>query len=398
MRRNILLLAAALSAGFGPAVRADVTVPAGASVQAAVDDAPAGSVVRLAAGTYLGRVNINKPLTLEGAGWDKTTIGLDPASLPAGKSAVVSVRACRGVVLRGVKVQDADPTRLHADGAPALIAVTDAQCRIDACAAVGGSHDGVTADGTADVSIEHGLVAACWNTGITAASPARLHVADCEVRNNYQRGLAIGSEGAVVETSRIGGSAWHGIRYDDCSPVVRNCWIGGNARSGIYASGVTHGLIQNDTFQKNEMDGVSCWFYAADFLEGNAFVDNVRDAVDVIGDATPTLRRNSFAGSPVAIVTGKLAGSRRGGPELNNPVPTIEANAFGPGGTDWKHLNSDRPLPPGNTKSDKPPAPTAVPPSKFPVQPEETAMIPTTDTRDYQAWQRPDWIANPRRR
>src|SRR4051812_35354759 len=53
------------------------------SIQSAIDAAPDGATVRVAAGTYAERITIRKPLTLEGAGWEQTTIRIPNAKAAA---------------------------------------------------------------------------------------------------------------------------------------------------------------------------------------------------------------------------------------------------------------------------------------------------------------------------
>src|SRR5205823_5486936 len=141
------------------------------------------------------------------------------------------------------------------------------------------------------------------------ARPAKLHLLDSDVRNCYHRCITISGEGTLIERSRISGSAWHGIRYDNCSPTIRANLIFGNARSGIYASGTTTAQVTGNVFWRNEMDGMSCWFNNADHIEGNTFVGNLREGIAVLGDAKPTLARNIVAGSPVGVSCGPIAGA-----------------------------------------------------------------------------------------
>jgi pectin methylesterase-like acyl-CoA thioesterase len=66
----ILILPLAASAG-------DVVVSQGESIQKAIDSAASGSVIKIAAGVFHERLSIDKPVTLQGAGWDKTIIEAD---------------------------------------------------------------------------------------------------------------------------------------------------------------------------------------------------------------------------------------------------------------------------------------------------------------------------------
>ena len=45
-----------------------------ASIQRAIDAAPPGAMIRVGPGTYDEHLRLDKPLTLEGAGWSQTTV------------------------------------------------------------------------------------------------------------------------------------------------------------------------------------------------------------------------------------------------------------------------------------------------------------------------------------
>src|SRR5205814_8851535 len=140
---------------------------------------------------------------------------------------------------------------------------------------IGPSNDGIIATHNSDLQMQHTLVAAVWGTGVQAqrsrngSTVAKVHLRDCDIRNCYYAGVTLGSDESTVENCRISGAAWHGIRYDDCSPTIQNNLIFANARCGIYASGSTHATIRNNFFWKNEMDAISCWFNNNDTIERN---------------------------------------------------------------------------------------------------------------------------------
>lgn len=73
----------AIAVVFGcpvPSARAaaeEIAVGVSESVQAAVDKAPEWATITLAPGAFPEGVTISKPLTLQGAGWEKTTLGPD---------------------------------------------------------------------------------------------------------------------------------------------------------------------------------------------------------------------------------------------------------------------------------------------------------------------------------
>ena len=89
MSRNLALR-------LGLAVFASLALPAlAASLQSLIDATPAGGTLRLAPGSYIGPVTINRPMTLDGGG--RALI------LGSGKGTVLSV-AANGVTLRGLRL------------------------------------------------------------------------------------------------------------------------------------------------------------------------------------------------------------------------------------------------------------------------------------------------------
>src|SRR4029453_5462992 len=116
---------------------------------------------------------------------------------------------------------------------------------VSECAVLGPTMNGVGVIDGSDVEISKTLIAALWNTGVVvsggerAGQPAKVHLVDCDIRNCYSRGVTIACDGSTIDKCRIAGSAWHGIRYDNCSPTILGNQIFGNARCGIYASGTT---------------------------------------------------------------------------------------------------------------------------------------------------------------
>jgi hypothetical protein len=170
-----------------------------------------------------------------------------------------------------VVVRDASPVaiegiRFHQAGVPpqgkllpgTVVRVTDSTVMLKDCAIVGSPGNGLLADAGADVSIEHCLIAAAWNTGIRCGSNSKVVVTDSDVRNCHYSGIVAARGGDLeVTRSRISGAAWHGIRYDKSSPEIIGNLIFSNARSGINASGPTKAQVRENVFFGNEMNGMS---------------------------------------------------------------------------------------------------------------------------------------------
>jgi beta-lactamase regulating signal transducer with metallopeptidase domain len=440
----VLIASLALAAVFGSRAVADdpklIPVAPGESIQAAIDKAPAEAVIRLGAGEWKERIVIAKPITIEGAGWEKTIIKPDqpPAGATPEAKAEFRKRYVRDmpeaevtklnlewaekfemptllvhdtakVTVRGIRIGGVPPASKDEAGGDTLIVFRKAQGALFECAAVGPFANGIQVTDQSDVEIRQSLVAAMWSEGIVVrgrgrndtGDPSRLRLIESEVRNVYHYGVAIGPgcDSTVVEHCRISGTAWHGIRYDNASPTITGNVIFQNARSGIYASGKTQAVVRENLFWKNEMDGVSCWFDNADKIESNTFVGNLREGLAVIGGAKPNVARNIFIGNPTAIVCSMTQGRTVAGD------PVLSGNLFWDNNVVLQVKEESKSAPEDSVNADpkfrdaakqdftpsvavgatKPLAPAG----PWPLLAEERAIIPADDTREFSYWSEP---------
>ena len=395
-----------------------VQVEAGESIQNAIDAAADGSIITIAQGTYRERLTVGKPITLRGAGWDKTIIKPEKAggftveekdeffrkleattdprermklateiAGPRLQPPTITVKSTDGVTIEKLKVSG---PATASDGnaiAPDTLVMLDGatQTKIRDCAVLGPYGNGITVTNGSSAEISGTLVAAMWGSGIQIAKATTVTLSDSDIRNCYHRGVTISSDKATVKNCRISGSAWHGIRYDHCSPSIIDNHIFANARSGIYASGNTAATVRGNIFTKNEMDGISCWFNNVDNIEANIFADNLREGLAVLGDSKPTLSKNIIARNPIGIMMGGIRG--RDDKLVGSPQPKLLDNTFWKNEQDIKLADKTQPLPQGNKSADpKLDEAKLTPTSAWEITPEEKAIIPHSETRDYSKW------------
>ncbi len=308
-----------------------------------------------------------------------------------------------------------------------VVEVRDGTVSFRDCAIVGSPGNGLILRDGAKAHLTHTLVAAAWNTGIRVERGARaqLTITDSDIRNCHYAGVVIGrgQDHVHLERCRISGAAWHGVRYDSASPTVADCLIFANARSGIYASGSSTAQVHGNVLWKNEMNGMSCWFANRDSISNNTFAANLREGLSVLGTSAPLIARNIFWQNPQGIYQGNIGGEAANA-KASAPLQ-LQTNLFW---TNTVHIAStlgatvnDASAPPslplehfpGNVELDPgfrdsavgdfslplqtPAAATAgigapralQPNSPFPLQPEESAIIPESDTRDSRQWKRP---------
>jgi hypothetical protein len=344
---------------------------------------------------------------LLGAGWNETILAPRAANDDAHELAPTILTENANVTLQDLQLNGTAPT--HVDEGlrdTALLECRGGRVVVRGCAVVGPFFGGVAALEGADVEIRNTLVAAIWNVGVRCGAgerPTRVRLIDSDVRNCYHRCVAGLGDGSLVERCRISGSAWHGIVLGG-SPTIRNNWIFGNARSGIYASGGTRAVVRDNVFWRNEMNGMSCWLGNADLIERNTFVGNLREGIAVIAGARPRLVRNVFTDQPLAIgcsVAGGHGDKGVGRPELSDNVFARNAEVLSTGWFTGRTKKSSGVVMPVEyadaaafdftvrvpaDRGAQAPIPLASP---WPLQPGELAIIPDGDARDFQRWKKP---------
>jgi beta-lactamase regulating signal transducer with metallopeptidase domain len=356
--------AAAPAAGGPFTVAKDGSAPFD-SIAKAIEAAKEGATVRIGPGVYEEALTLSRPLTLEGAGPEKTSIvsgdpSFDPQMVETEVRAklrdlktdeekkafmeemrkkflprpAILVEGAKGVEIRGLKASLRGKSAEGSVGPGAVIEFKNASGAVVKAIVAGSPGSGIVIGEGSDVEVRDSLVAGVRGTGIAVGGrEARARISGCDVRSCYHRGITIGRGcDAAVERCRISGSAWHGIRYDDASPLVAGNVIFRNERFGIYASGKTSAKVTGNLFLENGMAGVSCWYGSVDAIEGNTFALNKRSDIELLRGALPAIRKNVFDESPRAIYR-EWPGEEAAKAEVlmeGNWFWKVEAKAVGP--------------------------------------------------------------------
>jgi len=422
------------------------------SIQQAIDNVASGTIIRIGAGIYEENLIINKPLKIQGSGWDYVTIMPKPAKIGSAEklnklienkmrsaksdnernvietelkrkyfSSTVFVKDVGNVEIRDLKI-----TALGRDGkaqsfAQAIVQFQNAKALLSKCVIIGGPKNGITIKDGSNVRIKNCLIAAVWSTGVVVEkrenNGSDVAILDSDVRNCHYAGMRIrpGNDSVTVKRCRVSGAAWHGIRYDDASPKIIENIIFGNARSGIYASGKTSATVKQNLFYKNEMNGISCWGQNGDTIRENTFASNLREGLTIVGPSCrPIIQNNIFFDNPWALIcwkleeaetklennlfwknkAGILAKSKKdeSGGVISDEIQLAEVS--GSIMTDPMFRNAPEQnfslLPESPARSKGIGVTSHIEfGSSWELQPEEIAIIPSSDTRDYQMWNKP---------
>ena len=415
-----------------------INVAPGESIQAAIDAAPAGAVIRLGEGEWKERIIISKPLTLEGAGWDKTVLKPDRHDAELGRrleelqaqakassnpndpkwgeeaakllESTILVRGTDRMTIRGLKIGgklfDGRDTG-EAGYMDPLVNLERAKVTITDCV-LAGYYCGVNVPADCQAEIRDTLIAGMWSEGVHVHTGGHLHLANSDVRNCCYAGVVLGrrSDSTIIEGCRISGAAWHGIRYDHASPTITGNRIFGNDRAGIYIDGTTAGTIRGNLFTGNS-GGLWIGRTSAETIEGNTFVSERSLGVS-LGEQSPAkIRSNLFANLPTGLTIHHSDG--RGGAVPPNEQPEVTANYFWENKVALQVGKESAPVPKGNFMADPSfrgaaksdftmdvnsavrtakagAADPLGPASPWPLLAEEKAIIPDGDTRDSRSW------------
>lgn len=336
------------------------------TVQEALDAAPPGSIILIAAGRFDERLKVTKPVRLVGAGSEKTILGPTAAQRDAMEQRLhaiaqgfeehsraleaapdplerkeIEARAAQmfalakalqadyyGSILsiENVRAVDIQALRVTAPGTPrqgsglAVTAAIDVQAsdvRLANCVVVGCLGNGVRGKDGANIEIEDSLVAACWDAGVTSSGPGSLTILNSDVRNCYHHNVWTGADPCTIRDCRISGSAWFGVRFGGQQTTIVHNAIFENARAGVYAEGVG-GRIEGNLIHKNGAGGASCFWNNKSLIEGNLFLDNVGVNIYVMGACEPTIRRNVFVGGDLGALYGSLDATKKSYPPTGN--------------------------------------------------------------------------------
>lgn len=414
-------------------------------LQNKIHEASPGDTIKIGQGTFSGYFVIDKPITLIGDGWEKTAIvlNIDIDEIKEKLSKIDDPTTAKELIeemktelsqpllfiknTQDVKIQDikfsipCKPDGKTSNSA-VVIKINNSKVQISRCAILGSLDNGIQIENDSDIQIDNTLVAAAWSTGIVigekSTKPSKVAIMNSDIRNCRYAGIRIrpDNNNVTISKCRISGAAWHGLRYDDASPKIHDNIFFGSARMGIYASGKTEANVRNNLFYDNDMGGMSCWFENKDLIEENTFIQNKQAGLAINGKSKTVVKKNIFFDNPIGIIADPI--SDNGQIFESDGNVDLEDNLF------WKTDDVTKWLKSGNINAqdnsilthksgpiemdpqfkseeqkdfslngDSPVrelgigAANLIPlESPWPIQPEETAIIPDGDTRDYNKW------------
>jgi nitrous oxidase accessory protein NosD len=236
----VALLAAFLAAYGQPPERAacTITLRPGEPLQAAIDRAPPGAVICLPAGTWTESIRVTKPLTLRGAGAERTTVRGAQLGHPVlwvgplvetDATVVVS-----GITLTGARGSCPDP-----DGCAHGLLVERAQVEVVGCVFSENMTNGVHARDGAVVTITDSTLAGNVSHGLQVMGNAQVTLRTGTIRGNRRSGIVLSGTARVeLDRSSVAASESHAVWLRDSSRLV--------ATDSTFTESGGHGLYLTD--------------------------------------------------------------------------------------------------------------------------------------------------------
>lgn len=278
-----MLLFAAIGTCFGAAAEGDtVRVPADRpTLPAAVEAAPPGATVELAAGKHLlpAGLRITKPLRIKGESPETTVIQttvLEGETLLADK--------VDGFALEGVTIEYTGPAPPEGrTDFPSLLSVAGGRADVSNCVFRNSAGFGVFYKEGAKGSIRKSRVEDCSAIGIYVKdAETSVAVGENEVRKSVREGIVIYEKAtAVVEGNHSIANGLNGIMVSDTSPDTL--------------------IIRGNTCEQNSHDGIRACVGAKVHIEGNTCRDNGNRGVAVDTASTGNVVGNTCAGGRIGV-------------------------------------------------------------------------------------------------
>lgn len=239
----------------------------------AVDAARERDRIVVAEGTWQGPVVIDKTLTLEGAGRDRTTIEVDATA----GSAATFAPASSGSRATGITFRhrgfDAGPDRF------AAVLVRGAELTFTSCRMADSAGHGLAVLAAGRVAASRCLFENNgWDGATVRGKGSRLEASECESTGNFGHGFDLwdGGSGALHRCTARDNSA-NGILIDTTAEdlVVGDNDLRANREYGIVVSAAASGRIHGNHCRENLIGGMAVRFSGAGlFYENNRLENN----------------------------------------------------------------------------------------------------------------------------
>ena len=318
----------------GPVLTVDATGKGDyTTIQDAVEAAPDGATVRVRAGVYRECLEIRKPVVIEGAGPDKTTVvsntpwagsmtefraKFDGLRAQGGEEArhaledlvhqygrpAALVAGTEGVAIKGLKLTLLSPGGEGLSVADGCVMLDKAKAELSNCVVAGAWTYGVEVGEGSGLRLHNSLVTAVLNCGVEVKG--REGMGPVELTGTDFRGCPVGVEIAAacqttIRDCRFLACDHAGVRYQESAPVIAHCFFA-QAHQGV--TGWSHGdsAIRDSVFCLSDAFAVSVGSSSKAEVEHNTFASNAFGVVVLQRPYGSAVRGNVFSDDGVGVL------------------------------------------------------------------------------------------------
>nr|BAL58362.1 hypothetical protein HGMM_OP1C057 [Candidatus Acetothermum autotrophicum] len=240
-----------------------VTVQPGESIQRAIDEAAAGAVLCLSAGTFTGNITVTKNLTLRGAGQDQTSLQKSPE-----------------------------------DDRPVIRIKENAQVTLADLAIAKGDQVGLSVEGQAQVTLSRIRLYENFDAGLKVGDNAKVSLVDSQVFRNNVGILAQGSTLVTLRSTRVFNQDHDGIAIIGPAQLsAEDSWISSNNITGVVVNGAGIVRLQGTIISRNGAGVLLQGDLGQAHLISVQLVGNAFFGLSAAGQATVTVANSWVVGN-----------------------------------------------------------------------------------------------------
>ncbi|PYJ48622.1 MAG: hypothetical protein DME87_11940 [Verrucomicrobia bacterium] len=259
-------------------------------IQAAIDAARSGDTVKVAAGTYTGKLEFKDGINLIGAGMDQTLVRCGAA-----EGDLFTVRSCSAGVISDMGFEHTGENKTTNDYD--LVWLDASAVKLLRCRIRHSGHVGIFCTAGDQSVVQDCEVSGCGFSGIIVRSGAKTTLLHNRCENNTDVG--IGADGAdtspTLTRNEARGNTWAGIIFQKGAGGTAEanlCENNGEAGIQVTGEGTAPTLTRNEA-RGNTLSGIVFAGSAGGTAEANLCENNKESGIAALDlDTAPTLRDN----------------------------------------------------------------------------------------------------------
>ncbi|HCP32422.1 TPA: hypothetical protein DIT45_04175 [Candidatus Acetothermia bacterium] len=267
--------------------RCTIHVQAGESIQEAIDRAPEGAVICLAAGMYEESVVIQKRLTLRGEGSKYYSEGVEIIGVPdkpiiqvgsdyeievriqdvgvkrnrGSAGPLIQIKGMAEVLLYNVQISNGGKYGVTAKQEYGLAVQDSTKVTLIKCAISGSWAGGLYVEDRARVTLQDSTVSNNGGSGLRVVDAAYITLTNSEVTKNDGSGLYVENWAQVIlQDSIVSNNGGDGLRMGDSGQAtLTNSKIAANGGNGLYLEDSSRATVEDNHVLNNGKFGIVAW-------------------------------------------------------------------------------------------------------------------------------------------